>query len=74
MSTFEVVFVESGVASAHRRVVALAPGHPVPRIGECVILDLDPGAQARWTVEDVAHVYEDDRFGIVVKLARPRPA
>ncbi|GLS61494.1 hypothetical protein [Methylobacterium haplocladii] len=46
-------------------------GDPLPRIGESVIIDFDAGAPARWIVQDVAHVIEDDRHGVVVRLALP---
>ncbi|GJE27266.1 hypothetical protein [Methylobacterium organophilum] len=72
MTGIDVVFLapDGAKAGLMRRTISFRPGESVPRIGECVILDF--GAEpVRWTVEDVAHVFENDQHGIAVKLALP---
>ncbi|MDP4023502.1 hypothetical protein Q8W71_12765 [Methylobacterium sp. NEAU 140] len=71
----DVVFIApddttGGRGGAHQRTVSFAPGEPIPRVGECVIIALG-GPAARWQVEDVAHVFEDRGHGIAIKLAPP---
>ena len=71
----DVVFIApddpSGSRSAGtQRTIAFSPGQPIPRVGECVILAFD-GTPKRWTVQDVAHIFEADGHGIAIKLALP---
>lgn len=68
----DVVFIApdaSRDASAQRTVV-FAPGQPIPRVGECVILAFG-AVPVRWQVQDVAHIFEGDGHGIAIKLAAP---
>lgn len=75
MSDIDVVFLAPDEESRHgvgspRRTIAFAPGEPVPRIGECVIIGFG-AAPSRWLVQDVAHVFERDAHGIAIKLTAP---
>lgn len=71
----DVVFIAPDDPSGARgpgaqRTIAFAPGTPIPRVGECVIIAF-AGAPARWQVQDVAHIFEADGHGIAIKLAPP---
>ncbi|WP_375465635.1 hypothetical protein [uncultured Methylobacterium sp.] len=75
MSDIDVVFLAPDEVSGHgvgslRRTIAFAPGEPVPRIGECVIIGFE-SAPSRWLVQDVAHIFERDAHGIAIKLMTP---
>ena len=75
MSDFDVVFIAPDPSAGHglrsaRRTIVFAPGEPVPRVGECVILGFD-AEPSRWLVHDVAHIFEHDAHGIAIKLALP---
>ena len=72
MAEIEVVYVTTGRTEApKRRALAHEPGQPLPRIGESVIIDFEEGAPTRWIVQDVAHVIEGERHGVVIRLAAP---
>ena len=75
MAQVEVVYVtkrrEARDEIPKRRSLPHAPGEPLPRIGESVILDFDGGAPTRWIVQDVAHVLDGGQHEIVVTLAAP---
>ncbi|KQT56145.1 hypothetical protein ASG52_24430 [Methylobacterium sp. Leaf456] len=71
MATLDVVFLAPGrlgwIDETRRRSIPFAPGEPVPRIGECVVLAFEADA-CRWTVEDVAHVFGKAGHEIAVRL------
>lgn len=76
MRETEVVYVTGGRAEAQgaqpkRRAFLYQLGDPLPRIGESVIVDFEEGAPTRWIVQDVVHVVEEERHGIVIRLAAP---
>lgn len=72
MAVPDVVFLAPGslgwLDQTRRRTIPFAPGEPVPRIGECVVIAFEAGAW-RWTVEDVAHVFGDAGHEIAIRLA-----
>lgn len=76
MAEIEIVYVTTS-RSEHRnvppkrRALSYELGDPLPRIGERVIIDFDEGVPTRWILQDVAHVIEDERHGVVVRLAAP---
>jgi hypothetical protein len=71
MADLDVVFLAPAgigrVDGTCRRTIPFAPGEPVPRIGECVVLAFGTGA-VRWTVEDVAHVFGDAGHEIAIRF------
>lgn len=71
MASLDVVFLAPGrlgwIDETRRRSIPFAPGEPVPRIGECVVLAFEAGA-VRWTVSDVAHVFGEVGHEIAVRL------
>ncbi|MET0257333.1 MAG: hypothetical protein ABW179_02035 [Methylobacterium sp.] len=76
MAEIEIVYVttsrnEQRGAPPKRRVFPYEHGDPLPRIGESVIIEFDAGTPSRWIVQDVAHVIEAQRHGVVVRLAAP---
>jgi hypothetical protein len=48
MAVLDVVFLDPGrigwLDETRRRSISFAPGEPVPRIGECVVLAFEAGA------------------------------
>ena len=76
VTEIEVVYVtvsrkDERDGAPKRRVLPYRLGDPLPRMGESVIVDFDEGAPTRWIVQDIVHVLDGDRHGIVVKLAAP---
>ena len=76
MPDIDVVFIAPDPSAGHglrsaRRTIAFAPGEPLPRAGECVILGFDAEPSC-WLVHDVAHVFEHGAHGIAIKLVAPR--
>lgn len=76
MAEIEIVYVATSRSEQRnippkRRALPYELGDPLPRIGESVIIDFDDGVPSRWIVQDVAHVIEEDRHGVVVQLAAP---
>lgn len=72
MAIVDIVFLAPGrlgwLDETRRRTVPFAPGEPIPRIGECVVLAFETDA-CRWTVEDVAHVFSDASHEIAIWLS-----
>lgn len=76
LSEIEIVYVTVSRKDARdhvpkRRALPYERGDPLPRLGESVIIDFEAGSPTRWIVQDVAHVIDSERRGIVVKLAAP---
>ena len=68
----DVVFIapDEARSAGVQRTIVFAPGQPIPRVGECVIIAFGAGP-VRWQVQDVAHSFEGDGHGIAIKLAPP---
>ena len=67
-----MVFIppEASRDAGTQRTIAFAPGQPIPRVGECVILAF-AALPERWQVQGVAHIFEGDGHGIAIKLVPP---